>query len=234
MFIKGLKYIIPCQSRLLHPSIDSLAEEHYQTLLNTVQNCLKDNRVSFSDERAKQAFPELQNITHELHVKKLPRKLGIRARNEYALVRSIRRSIKNRPNIIVRRTDKSKVLYIGKTDDFLHKAVEHMIKTNAYEEIQNNQSPLQHNYKSVKMLLEFLFKSNIINKQQQNRLLPKMNALELAHLHFIPKPHKVNRHLFKSMSLLHFLIIYLLAWYTIKTNHRIITCAINLYIQIPQ
>jgi hypothetical protein len=201
MFIKGLKYIIPCQSRLLHPSIDSLVKEHYQTLLNTVQNCLKDNRMSISDERAKQAFSELQNITHELHVKKLPRKLGMRARNEYALVRSIRRLVQNRPNIIVRRTDKSKVFYIGKMDDFLHKATEHMIKTNAYEEIQNNQSPLQNNFKSVKMLLDFLFKHNIINKEQRNRLLPKMNELELAHLHFIPKPHKVNRNLFQIYDL---------------------------------
>jgi arginyl-tRNA--protein-N-Asp/Glu arginylyltransferase len=201
MFIKGLKYIIPCQSRLLHPSIDSLVKEHYQTLLNTVQNCLKDNRMSISDERAQQAFSELQNIVHELHVRKLHRKLGIRAQNEYALVRSMRRLIQNRPNIIVRRTDKSKVFYIGKTDDFLHKATEHMIKTNAYEEIQNDKSPLQNNFKSVKMLLDFLFKHNIINKEQRNRLLPKMNELELAHLHFIPKPHKVNRNLFQIYDL---------------------------------
>jgi hypothetical protein len=81
--------------------------------------------MSVSDERTKQTFSELQNIVHELHVRKLTRKLEIRARNQYALVRSIRRFIQNRSNIIVCRTDKSKVFYIGKTDDFLHKATEY-------------------------------------------------------------------------------------------------------------
>jgi hypothetical protein len=74
MFIKGLKYIIPCQSRLLHQSIDSLIKEHYRTLLNTMQSCLKDSRMPVSDERAKQAFFELQNVVHELHIRKLPSK----------------------------------------------------------------------------------------------------------------------------------------------------------------
>ena len=67
-----------------------------------------------------------------------------------------------------------------------------MAETNAYEEILENRSPLKNNLNSVRMLLELLFQKRVIDKKQRSKLLPKMNQLELAHLHFIPKPHKVN------------------------------------------
>ena len=192
MFIKGLKYIIPCQSHFLHQSIEQNINEQYQTLLTIVKNCLQYNCMSASVQRSQQTFPELKSIMHEVHVKKLPRKLGIRARREYAIVKSIQRLISKRSHVIVRRTDKSKVLYIGKMDDFLNKAKEYMAETNAYEEIPEDRSPLQNNLNSVRMLLELLLQKRVIDKKQRSKLLPKMNQLELAHLHFIPKPHKVN------------------------------------------
>ncbi|CAF1563214.1 unnamed protein product, partial [Rotaria sordida] len=44
-FIKGLKYIPPCQSRFLRQSIDNIVNEQYKTLRSIVQGCLEDHRV---------------------------------------------------------------------------------------------------------------------------------------------------------------------------------------------
>ena len=192
MFIKGLKYIAPCQSQFSKKTKEERMNEQYQALLNVIKKCLGDNSVSASDQRAQQAFSELQQLHHHLHMKKLPHRLGIRAKRECSLVKSIQRLINRQPHIVVRRTDKSKVFYIGRMEDFLKKAMDYMVKTEAYTEILSNESPLQQNYNRVKTTVETLWKNKIIDRQQQNRLLPQLKTLELAHLHFIPKPHKVN------------------------------------------
>ena len=44
MFINGLKYVIPCQTRFSRQkSIDDTIAELYETLSTTVKECLKDN-----------------------------------------------------------------------------------------------------------------------------------------------------------------------------------------------
>lgn len=77
-------------------------------------------------------------------------------------------------------------------EDFLEKVTDYMFKTEAYTEISSKESPLQQNYSRVKSLVETFLKNKLIDKQLHIRLLPELRTLELAHLHFIPKPHKVN------------------------------------------
>jgi hypothetical protein len=191
MFIKGLKYVTPCQSRFFDKSIQDIVTQQFTTLSTIVKSCLSDNHMWTTNQLAKEAFPSLEQIVYQLQSKKLPRKLGIRAQREHAIVKSIQRLLRNRPDIIVRRTDKSKVFYVGNTIDFVRKASEYMLRTEAYQEITSGGCPLANNLQSVRTLIDHLWKKNAIDKDLQKKMLPNMNTLELAHLHFIPKPHKV-------------------------------------------
>jgi hypothetical protein len=192
MFINGLKYVIPCQSRFGRKSIDEIISEQYQNLSTIVKDCLKDNRVLITDERAKQAFQVLEHIFHECKSKKLSKKLTTRVQREYKIVQYIKRLIRQRSDIVIRRTDKSKVFYIGKAADFERKAQEYMLKTEAYEEIENGRCPLADSLHAVQTLLDYFVMKNVLTKKQRNQLCPKLNNLELGHYHGIPKPHKVN------------------------------------------
>ncbi|CAF1302062.1 unnamed protein product [Rotaria sordida] len=70
IFIKGLKYIPPCQSRFSRRSIDDIVNEQYKTLRSIVQGCLDDHRVQLIEPREKEGFPCLKRILYELQSKK--------------------------------------------------------------------------------------------------------------------------------------------------------------------
>jgi hypothetical protein len=196
MFINGFKYIIPCQSRFSRQSIDQIITEQYQKISSKVKDCLQDHRIPIADERAKQAFSGLERIFNEFQLQKLSKKLRRRAQYEHKIVRSIQRVIHRRSDIVVRRTDKNKVFYIGKAVDFTSKAEKYMVKTEAYEEIANGRCPLADNLSAVKTLLKYLVTKKALIQKQADRLSPKLDSLELGHYHGLPKPHKVN--LFQS------------------------------------
>ncbi|CAF1195746.1 unnamed protein product [Adineta ricciae] len=61
---------------------------------------------------------------------------------------------------------------------------------NAYEVFSDGKSPLHNSLTAVQTLLGALLQEKVIDKKLCSKLLPKMNNLELAHFHFIPKPHK--------------------------------------------
>lgn len=194
MFIIGLKYIIPCQSQFnRRQSIDEIVTEQYQNISTIVKHCLEDNVIFLGDPRSKHAFSVLQDILKQIYSKPLSINLIKRAGLEYKIVRSIQRLLHQRPDIVIRRTDKSKVFYIGKADDFQRKAQEYMLKTQAYEEITNGRCPLADNLHSVQILLDYLMNKNVITRKQRNKLLPNLNKLELGHYHALPKPHKVSK-----------------------------------------
>ncbi|CAF3146922.1 unnamed protein product [Rotaria sp. Silwood2] len=60
--------------------------------------------------------------------------LETRVQREHKIVQSIQSLLRNRSDIVIRRTDKSKVFYIGNATDFAGKAEEYMLKTNACQE----------------------------------------------------------------------------------------------------
>ncbi|CAF3432854.1 unnamed protein product [Rotaria socialis] len=192
MFIKGLKYVIPCQSRFSRKPIEQIVNEQYQNISTIVKNCLKDHYIPITDIRAKQAFQELKCLLSELYSKSIPRKLTIRAKREYKIVRSIQQLLHCRTDIVIRRTDKSKVFYIGKAIDFERKSEEYMLKTEAYQEITNGRSPLSDILCAVQTLLENLVRQKSLTPKQRNQISPKLNQLELGHYHGLPKPHKPN------------------------------------------
>lgn len=198
MLINGFIYIIPYQSRFSRQSIHQIITEQYQNIASKVKDCLKDHRIPIIDERTKQAFSALEHIFFELQSQKLSNKLLRRAQYEYKIVRNIQRLIRQRSDIVIRRTDKNKVFYIGKTADFERKAEEYMLKTEAYEEITNGRCPLTDNINAVKTLLNYLVMKKGLIQKQVDRLFPNSDNLELGHYHGLPKPHKVN--LFQSIN----------------------------------
>ncbi|CAF4695063.1 unnamed protein product [Rotaria sp. Silwood2] len=121
MFINGLKYILPCQRRFSSNTLKQRVSEQYQTT---------------------EAFHALQCILLELQSKQLPLMLETRVQREHKIVQSIQSLLRNRSDIVIRRTDKSKVFYIGNATDFAGKAEEYMLKTNACQEVQNSRCPL--------------------------------------------------------------------------------------------
>ena len=56
MFINGLQYIIPCQSRFSRKSINDIITAQYQKISTIVKSCLKDNHMLITDTRAKKHF----------------------------------------------------------------------------------------------------------------------------------------------------------------------------------
>ena len=53
MFIHGLKYVMPCQSRFSRQSIEQRVIEQFESISTTVQSCLRDHHTSTTDDRAK-------------------------------------------------------------------------------------------------------------------------------------------------------------------------------------
>ena len=190
MFIKGLIYITPCQSRFLRQSIDMIVAEQYTTLHSTIQGCLDDHGVIARSPHERDAFPSLKRMLHRLQSKQLSYKQRNRARRERAILKSIMELLHSRPDVVVRRTDKTKALYVGNAETFARKAIQYMVDTAAYEEIPNNACPLTDNLRLVTTLLNSLLRRGAINQYQHKIMFPDMVTMELGHLHFMPKPHK--------------------------------------------
>ena len=189
--MNGFKYVTPCQSQFSRQSIEQILTEQYQNISSIVKNCLQDHRIPNNKERNEKIFSELQHMLYELQCEKIPQTLAKRAQHEYNVVRSIQRRLRQRSDIVIRRTDKNKVFFIGKAADFERKAEEYMLKTEAYEEIANGICPLKQNSNSVKAVLDYLLTKKGITKKLYNQLCPKEDKSELGHFHGLPKPHKV-------------------------------------------
>ena len=192
MLTNALKYITPCQSRFFRRSKKKMIETEYNTISAIVKNCLDSNQMSITDERAKQAFSELEHIIDDLHRKPLSRTLYRRARREHQQVKRLQQFLLQRPDSMICQIDKNPGFYIGDTATMTLKAYEYMSTTKAYEEIPGGHSPLVDNLRSVQTLLHYLLQHHAITKELYDRLYPKMNKLELAHFHGLPKIHKVN------------------------------------------
>ena len=192
MLIHGLKYVIPCQSRFSRLSVDELVNRQYESMSSVIKRCLQDNYMSITDDRAKRAFAALKELLQKLYSKPTKKNVLRSARRELHILRHLKIILKQRPDIVIRRTDKCKVFYVGRAEDFTRKTEEYMAKTEAYEEVKTGRSPLADMLQAVQALLNYLFSKKALTKKQCQYLSPKMDQLELAHYHGLPKPHKVR------------------------------------------
>ncbi|CAF1349824.1 unnamed protein product [Adineta steineri] len=193
MLMNGLKYIIPCQNRLSRQSKRNKSiEDTYDTISAKVKKCLGDNQTSIKDERANKAFSELKQLISDLYEKPLSRTLLRRARRQHKQIKYLQTFLSNRPDIIICQIDKSSGFYIGDATTIELKAYEYMSTTKACKEIVNGHCPLADNLRSVQTLLQHLLQQKAITKELYDKLYPKMDKLELAHFHGLPKVHKVG------------------------------------------
>ena len=92
-------------------------------------------------------------------------------------------------HLTIRLTDKSNNFYIGLTSEFKKKEQAYFNETNAY--IQLNTNPFDEVLNKVIQLLNQLRSKKFILKWQYDQMMPDVKKIELAHLYFNPKTHKV-------------------------------------------
>ncbi|CAF1042629.1 unnamed protein product [Didymodactylos carnosus] len=170
--------------------VNQLVTGQFESISTTIKNCLRDHQMSATDDRAKRAFDALKELLQKLYSKPTGEKLTRTARRELKVLRSIRRILQNRPDIVIRRTDKCKVFYIGRARDFARTTEEYMSKTEAHQEITTGRCPLADILQAVQTLLSYLLSKNALTKKQCQNISPKLDQLEIAHYHGLPKPHK--------------------------------------------
>lgn len=100
---------------------------------------------------------------------------------------------------IIRKTDKSKVFHLGKTDDYREKAQKYMTETKAYEHL-GTINPLESLVERTNNFLLGLSVNKHITLKQYEKLRIKKEDAELAHLYFLPKAHKLGTPLRPIMS----------------------------------
>ncbi|CAF3086307.1 unnamed protein product [Rotaria socialis] len=161
-------------------------------IVQSFKTGLTNNCISYSDQRAKDFFTAIENVLRRLYTTPLRSKLLARIQYESRLIRSTRHHIK-KSNIIIRPTDKSKVLHLGSVHDYHRKALQYMSETNAYNEITSGINPCQNHLQMVLTLIDPMLKNKDINLQLWKQYMrPNAATIELAHLYFIPKPHKIG------------------------------------------
>ena len=188
----GPKYVPLCQSRFSTQSIDKMITREYENVVQCFKTGFINNHISSSDQRAKEFFVAVENLLRRLYTTPLPPKLSTRVLYESRIVRSTQRQIK-KSNTVIRSTDKNKVLHLGSALDYHQKVLQYMHDTNAYREITSGINPCQEQIQKVLAILDPMLKNEEINlKLWKQYMRPDEKTTELAHLYFIPKPHKVT------------------------------------------
>jgi len=207
----GPKYVPPCQSRFSSQTIDTIINREYDKIVQCFKNGLINNSMSGSDQRANDFFAAVKNLFHRLYTTPLPPKLFARAQYEYRIIKSTQRQIK-KSNTVIRSTDKSKVLHLGSVHDYHQKVLQYMHETNAYREITSGINPCHEHVQKVLTVIDPMLKNGDINLQLWKQYMrPNASTTELAHLYFIPKPHKVNFQE-NNMTIFFFVVLLLLLY----------------------
>ena len=122
----------------------------------------------------------------------------LRTQNDFRIMNAIRRKLK-RNKLILRLTDKSNILYIGRSIDFDKKAQAYREKTKAYQELTSN--PLEEILYKVTHLLNDLHAQKLVQVKQYGEMMPKRDKVRLGYMYFNPKVHKVRIKNFSSTEL---------------------------------
>jgi hypothetical protein len=104
------------------------------------------------------------------------------------LVKRLKHKLRS-ANVVIQKTDKSKVFHLGKVQDYQKKSKDYMIKTAAYECLGEN-NPLQDLIERTNKYLLNLRLAHWITQKQYEKLSINLNEVQLAHLYYLPKAHK--------------------------------------------
>ena len=187
----GPKYVPPCQSRFSRLSIDDIIAREYKDMVASFTAALNDHCLSAKDQRAQQFFSSIETLLRQVYTAPISPKLFLRARFEHRMIQRMRRQLAN-SNAVLRRTDKSKVFHLGNIEEHHRKALQYMHNTHAYREIADGTNPCFDHLQAVLALIDPLLKKKAIDLGRWRQdMRPNANTIELAHLYFNPKPHKV-------------------------------------------
>ncbi|CAF1488392.1 unnamed protein product [Adineta steineri] len=128
----------------------------------------------------------LQNY-HDIHTN--PRLSISKRKNYHRIVKRLKYKLRL-ANVIIRKTDKSKVFHLGTSEHYDQQSIEYMERTKAYEcigSIDPLPKLIQH---TNEYLLGLRLKKWISQKQYEQLCLKQTDDIELAHLYYLPKAHK--------------------------------------------
>lgn len=190
----GPSYIRPNQSSLQSKK----TRLHYVDA--TMVRCMRALKDRMSDCKDRPAIPSTASI-YKSHADRLCQQLlhcyltplplldHLRAERELKWVTSIRRKLRKH-RLTLREKDKSGVLHVGRSKDYLEKAMKYYAETGAYQELPTN--PFDSTLAAVLQLLNRLRSTNRIKESHKEKMLPKRDKVQLPYMYFLPKPHKVN------------------------------------------
>ncbi|CAF1495676.1 unnamed protein product [Adineta steineri] len=177
----GPPFIPVCQSHFSNSSVDIRITKQYDTLVNSFKNSFHDNCVSASDQRANDFFASIKDLLLISHTTPLPPKLLARAQYEQQMIKTIRYT-RNKHNIIIQRSDKSKVFHLASANSYHDKSLMYMEKTQAYQEIQSGINPIKDHYDQIVALLTPLLNKKAINFNiWKQYMYPNIQKIELPH-----------------------------------------------------
>ena len=117
-------------------------------------------------------------------------KVNKKKKNYKRIVKRLKHKLRSK-NVILQKTDKSKVFHLGKVDDYRQKSQEYMKKTQAYQCLANI-DPLPNLIQRTNKYLLDLRLAKWITQKQYELLSVNPNEAELAHLYYLPKAHKTG------------------------------------------
>jgi hypothetical protein len=165
-----------------------ILKEHKKIYTKVVNHLVEHYPI----QRTKPIFQEYSNELlhhfHQCYYAPLCYKDQIQAQEQTEIAASIRKIIK-RKNLIIRVTDKGNNFYIGSAIEFEQKVEKYQRDTNAFIELSVN--PFNGSLTNVIQLLNRLRLKKFIAKWQLDKMMPDRSQVELAHLYFNPKTHKV-------------------------------------------
>ncbi|CAF4390162.1 unnamed protein product, partial [Adineta steineri] len=118
----GPPFIPVCQSHFSNLSMDTRITKQYDAFVKCFKNSFYDNRVSGSDQRANDFFASIKDLLLISHTTPLPSKLLARARYEQQMIQTIKHT-RNKHNIIIQRSDKSKVFHLASANSYHDKSL---------------------------------------------------------------------------------------------------------------
>ncbi|CAF1956582.1 unnamed protein product [Rotaria magnacalcarata] len=206
LLARGPKYVPPCQIQFYRQETkEKIIEQEHKIIIDKITEFFYQNCYSISEKLIQDFSIDIKNLLQRLYAKKLSRKLYIRAKRERKLIINIRRYLRQNQQVTLRRTDKSRVFHLGDANDYQSKVHQYMQETEAYEQITSGISPLASNLEQVISLLNRLYNAQkpLITKKQYDAMYPKLDHTELAHLYFLPKPHKIGTPLRPIVASIH-------------------------------
>jgi hypothetical protein len=111
-------------------------------------------------------------------------------KNYSRLVKRLKHKFRS-TNIVLQKTDKSKVFHLGKFQDYQTKSRAYMEKTEAYKCLGSD-NPLPDLIERTNKYLLNLRLTHWITQKQYEQLCINPNEVKLAHLYYLPKAHKPN------------------------------------------